>query len=60
MPTSLPVTRRQAVGLLAALVAFLAPLVLDVPGLEEPGERMLAASTAPCATVRVETSSVPK
>lgn len=42
MPTSLPVTRRQAVGLLAALVAFLAPLVLDVPGLEEPGERMLA------------------
>ena len=35
-------SRTRLAGAIAALVAFLAPLVLDVPGLEEPGERMLA------------------
>lgn len=37
-----PLTRGRAVGLLAALVAFLVPLLVDVPGLAPPGERMLA------------------
>ncbi|QFG67458.1 SLC13 family permease [Ornithinimicrobium pratense] len=41
-PTTLPLSRSRVAGLLAALLAFLAPLALDVPGLDEPGERMLA------------------
>lgn len=32
----------QRVGLVVAALAFALPLVLDVPGLEPPGERMLA------------------
>ena len=35
-------SRTRLVGGLVAVLAFLLPLVLDVPGLEEPGERMLA------------------
>ena len=33
---------RSLIGLIAAPIAFLAPLLLDVPGLDEPGERALA------------------
>lgn len=32
----------QKVGLVLGLVAFLFPLVVDIPGLDEPGSRMLA------------------
>ena len=35
-------TRRQVVGLVLGAVMFLAPLLVDVPGLEDMGERMLA------------------
>jgi solute carrier family 13 (sodium-dependent dicarboxylate transporter), member 2/3/5 len=35
-------TRLQRAGLLTGAVVFLAPLVLDVPGLDPAGERMLA------------------
>ena len=35
-------SRTRLAGGIAALLAFLLPLVLDVPGLDEPGERMLA------------------
>ncbi|WP_182353763.1 SLC13 family permease [Flaviflexus huanghaiensis] len=35
-------SRTQLVGLVTGLIAFTFPLVIDIPGLEEPGERMLA------------------
>ena len=35
-------TRRQAVGLVLGAVVFLIPLLVDVPSLEDMGERMLA------------------
>lgn len=35
-------SRTQLTGLVAGLLAFAFPLVVDIPGLEEPGERMLA------------------
>ena len=41
-PTTSPLSRSRVVGLFAALVAFLVPLLIDVPGLDAPGERMLA------------------
>lgn len=37
-----PASRLQRLSVLLALIAFVLPLVLDVPGLAEPGERMLA------------------
>lgn len=37
-----PISRTRVLGLVAALVAFAAPLLVDVPGLEPAGERMLA------------------
>jgi len=33
---------RRIIGLVLGAVVFLAPLVLDVPGLDDPGERMLS------------------
>lgn len=41
-PPPSPLTPGRVVGLLSALVAFLVPLLVDVPGLDAPGERMLA------------------
>ena len=35
-------TRRQIIGLVLGAVVFLIPLIVDVPGLEDMGERMLA------------------
>lgn len=35
-------SRTQLTGLVAGLLAFAFPLVVDIPGLDEPGERMLA------------------
>jgi solute carrier family 13 (sodium-dependent dicarboxylate transporter), member 2/3/5 len=41
--TSLPTPARlQRIGLVLAAIVFVLPLALDVPGLEPPGERMLA------------------
>ncbi|WP_136312902.1 SLC13 family permease [Actinomyces procaprae] len=37
-----PLTRKQIIGLLAAIAVFVAPLLIDVPGLEPLGERMLS------------------
>jgi len=39
-PARLKPTQRY--GLIAGVVAFVLPFVLDIPGLDEPGERMLA------------------
>lgn len=41
-PTLPQPTRLQWVGLLVGVVAFLVPLLIDVPGLEPAGQRMLA------------------
>ncbi|WP_136192103.1 MULTISPECIES: DASS family sodium-coupled anion symporter [Actinomyces] len=37
-----PLTRKQIIGLLTAIAVFVAPLLIDVPGLEPLGERMLS------------------
>src|SRR5699024_1178123 len=50
-------SRTRLAGAIAALVAFLAPLALDVPGLEVPGERMPAS--LPMAIVLFVTEAIP-
>ncbi len=40
--TTTGLTRVQKFGLLFGFIAFLIPLIVDVPNLDEPGERMLA------------------
>ena len=37
-----PLSRKQVIGLVLGALAFLTPLLLDVPGLDAMGERMLA------------------
>lgn len=50
VPTRLPSrTRVQKVGLVVALIAFIACLLLDIPGLEPVGERMLGIFIAAIA-----------
>ncbi|SPT55011.1 Na(+)/dicarboxylate symporter [Actinomyces bovis] len=41
-PKAEPLNTRQKIGLVLAVIAFVTPLVVDVPGLEDLGERMLA------------------
>lgn len=40
-PPKPALTMLQKVGAVLSVLAFLAPMVIDIPGLEEPGERML-------------------
>jgi len=47
--------RRQVVGLVLGAVMFLAPLLVDVPGLEDMGERVvLSGSSARAGSTQVD------